>query len=678
METTTKDSSVQFGSFMSYKQVVLNLATDLKKLKEYSEYLNLQKTTALIEDVIQRISNDNFSVAIVGEFKRGKSTLINALLGKDILPSDILPCSATLNRVTYSIAPSVKIIYKDEKEEEIAIDELSNYVTKLTEQSTRVSESVKEAIVYYPVNFCKNNIDIIDTPGLNDDQNMTDVTLSVLPQVDAAILVIMAQSPFSDFERDFLENKLLVNDLGRVMFIVTGIDRCDEDDAERVLAMISDRIQKYVLSKAEKTLGEDSEEFAMYRRKLGKPKVFGISAKQALKAKITGNDELLQRSRFQAFETELERFLTEDRGAVFLQVPTNRILSTSAEILKTLDITENSLNMKKEEFRAKHQEVTEELNKLRNKKSTELDKIGKSAEEAYAAIVPLASNMWPRLQAAAAEVIDGANITPGDIDKNKLEATQKRIMEDVNDRLKQEGQVIAESIQHEIESKLEAETVRLQDFSDEVSRTVEKIHDMFTIVNNKQAQGGEAIAAAVSVFTGFGGIWSGYRYAGTKGALVGAGASLGTAIGGGLLIAALGIPLAWPAVLAIGVISVFTGGWLTKKMFGGNQVEKFKTDMKETLRKDIERLERENDFSVKIKAQINEAFAQLKGKVESEVDSVIDDTQNTFLELKSKIERDETLSEQEKVKLQEIRESVLAMLENAKNLNMQMTAILDK
>ena len=677
MENNQNDSSVHFGSFVSYKQVVLNSATDLKKLKEYSQYLKLEKTIELIDDVIHRIANDSFSVAIVGEFKRGKSTLINALLGKDILPSDILPCSATLNRVTYSITPSVKISYIDGREEEISIDELTNYVTKLTDQSAKISETVKEATVYYPVNFCKNNVDIVDTPGLNDDKSMTDITLSVLPQVDAAILVIMAQAPFSDFERDFLENKLLVNDLGRVMFVVTGIDRCDEDEADRVLAMISNRIQKYVLVKAEKALGANSEEFAVYRRKIGKPKVFGLSAKQALKAKLNGNNELLETSKFTAFETELERFLTEDRGAVFLQIPTNRIISASIEILKTIDIMETALSMKKEEFQAKNKEVTNELNNLKQKKIKETEKIKKAAEEAFASVNALAATIWDKLQVAANEVIDTANIEPSDIEKSKIEATQKRLMENVNEKLKQEGQIVAEQIQQEIENKLQAETIRLQDFSTEVANTIENINSMFKGV---QSKGGvsEGIAAAAAMFTGLGGIWSGYRYAGAKGAAVGAAGSVGTLLGGGLLIGLLGIPVAWPAVLVIGVVSIFTGGWLTKKVFGGSQVEKFRGQLKEVLKEDLDNLRRSNDFSIKVKNQVNEAFSQLIKKVDEEVDAVVVDMQNTFMEIRSKIEKDEALSEQEKLKLKEIRENTICILENAKNLNLQMTAILEK
>ena len=112
------------------------------------------------------------------------------------------------------------------------MDKMKNLVVGLTGQTgagkTTVSDYLKE-----------NGVTIIDTPGLNDDEAMTNVTLSVLPQIDAAIMVMMAGSPFSQYECDFLENKVITSDLGRVLFVVTGIDLYDEDDATANLAVTS-------------------------------------------------------------------------------------------------------------------------------------------------------------------------------------------------------------------------------------------------------------------------------------------------------------------------------------------------------------------------------------------------------------------------------------------------------
>ena len=418
---------MSFSSFVDYKRSVLTLSADLKRLRDFSEKLALENSIKLIDSVLKRIEDDSFSVAVVGEFKRGKSTFINALLGQEILPADILPCSATLNRVTYGLKPQVKVIYKNGREEDVAIDRLAEYVTKLTPESEITAADVKEAVIYYPVHYCQNNVDIIDTPGLNDDRNMTDVTLSVLPQVDVALLIIMAQSPLSEYERDFLENKLLTNDLARVIFVVTGIDRFNRpEDGEKVVANIRDRIENFVLQKAEKQFGKDSEEYKVYVKKIGTPKIFGLSAYQALSAKRTGDNALLHQSRFPEFETALEKFLTQERGAISLQVPINRAIVSAIEIIKTINIQEGTQQMSQEDFHTSYDASTAKLAALRQRKVEEMQKIDAATTQAKQAVAPLLSQLEHELKQAAIQVIKSEVINPIDLEKSKVDEFQEK------------------------------------------------------------------------------------------------------------------------------------------------------------------------------------------------------------------------------------------------------------
>jgi predicted GTPase len=240
--------------------------------------------TAIIDAPLE---GEVFRVAVVGEFKRGKSTLINALLGQEILPADILPCSATLNRVTYALTPRVELVYKPDASgkrriEQIAPEDLAQHVTKLNPLSEQRAANIEEAIVYHPVKYCRDKADIIDTPGLNDDEAMTRVTLEELPRVDAAIFVILAQSPFSGFEADFL-NRLLTHDLARVIFVVNRIDEIRrEPDRERIINVVRDRIVKALHARAADLHGAGTPEAQALIEKAGTPRVFGLSAAEAL------------------------------------------------------------------------------------------------------------------------------------------------------------------------------------------------------------------------------------------------------------------------------------------------------------------------------------------------------------------------------------------------------------
>lgn len=672
--TNDLDTNYQ-STFGSVQKAIISLVGDLKQLRDFSRQLKLDKSIPLIDDVIERVQNKSFSVAIVGEFKRGKSTFINALLGRNILPSDILPCSATLNRITYGVTPSVRVIFKDGREQEVAIDRLEDYVTKLTSESEDTAAKVREAIVYYPVSYCQNNVDIIDTPGLNDEANMDEVTLSVLPQVDAAIMVILAQSPFGESERRFLEEKLLTNDLGRVIFVVNGIDNFNRPgDADRVLESIQKRIQKMVIDRAQEQYGENSPEYEVYLKKIGTPKVFGISAYQALEAKQNGDAELLTQSRFAEFEASLEKFLTEEKGAAFLQVPVNRVIASANEILTTLDIQDNALGMKEQEFKAKYEESVGEIKDLRQKNAGEMNNIDLAATEVKQRVRPLIAEFPTKLKQSAESAIDLAEITPQELKNTK--AVSEKLGRLVASAIQKSVEQQTEKIQKEIEIGLVKEVSRLENFANDVVGTLKNIEMQFVSIEastkaNTNAAG-EGITAALAIYTGFGGIWSGYQEAGIKGAAVGAAGSFGTFFAAGLVAGIIGLPFTFPIVIAVGALSIFTGRKLVQKVFGGEQVQNFQKNYKEAALKEIENRLAEGRLEQNANQQINETFDKLKQTIRQEVDALLDNTQNTLANISAKRERDEVMTEQERQEIQDMKKQAERILGSARGLSRQL------
>ena len=130
-----------------------------------------------IDGMLENLKSRQYIVGVVGEFNRGKSSLINALLGSNILPADIIPTTATVNRVIYSDSEYVRIVMRDGHiEENIPISELKSRVTKITKDSESAAELVKEAVIGYPTVLCQNNVSILDTPGLNESPAMDELT----------------------------------------------------------------------------------------------------------------------------------------------------------------------------------------------------------------------------------------------------------------------------------------------------------------------------------------------------------------------------------------------------------------------------------------------------------------------------------------------------------------------
>ena len=679
--TSITPPNISLDSVLEYNKVERTLVSDLEKLRSFSRKLKLTKSIVLINDVLQRIEQRSFSIAVVGEFKRGKSTFINALLGQEILPSDILPCSATLNRVTYGVKPEVKIIFKDGHEEQIPIEKLTDYVTKLTPESEITAESIKEAVVYYPIPYCQNNIDVIDTPGLNDDQNMTEVTLSVLPQVDAAIMIILAQSPFSEFERDLLENKLLTNDLGRVIFVVNIWDSYTPEQTERILQSVKNRIQKYVLERAENQFGKDSEEYTIYKQKIGTPKVFGIYIKQALEAKQKGDQNLLFQSGFKQFEVALEKFLTQERGVILLEVPANRVITSSKEILTTISIQESALAMKQEEFQAAYEKSVAEIAAIKERQTREFKLIDGAAANVKLLVRPLIYNFSTELKQAVEEAIQATAIDPREVkNDNTKKSLANKLNEKVKNALRHRTDKISQKIQDEIQKGIDKEVERLQDFDQSVGQAITNIEMQFVEVevssNRKTSAAAEAITVGLSVFTGFGGIWSGYRAAGLKGAAVGAAASFGTFFGVGMVAGLLGAPITLTVLLAGGVLSIFTGGGLASMVFAGDLVENYRKNYTEKTLEALEKQIREQRLEQKIDDQITTAFDVLKQTLRQEVDALLDNTQKTLTELSDKRGRQEAMTDAERQEINQIRAETQRILGNAQRLCEQLTEII--
>jgi len=313
---------------ISYEYPLSKLNRNRLNRLQQSLQLRDEDIAPILEEFRENIEINPFFIVVIGEFKRGKSTLINALLGQEIIPSDILPCSAALTRITDSLSSYVEVEFKDGRKEKVDIEKLNEYVTKLKPEFEATAVTVKEAVIYYPINFCQNNVHIIDTPGINDIYNMDIGIFSVLPKVDAVVFTIMAQSPFSVYEQDLLGNIILKNDIINIIFVVTGIDSLNSsDDADRIIIIVKERIKKYVLERVAQQYGKKSKEYEVCLQKFRELKFFGLSAYQALEAKINKDDDLLTKSRFTEFEAALEKLIINKRETTFLQEAINGSIS---------------------------------------------------------------------------------------------------------------------------------------------------------------------------------------------------------------------------------------------------------------------------------------------------------------------------------------------------------------
>ena len=669
------EKQIDYGSYSAYKSTMEGLTADLEELLKLSDEINLVNTAKSLEETIAKTKDEHFEVAIVGEFKRGKSTLINAMLGQEVLPADVLPATATLNRVTYSTEPYVQVEYKNGNSERVDIGKLEDYVTKLTAESEERAETVKEATVYYDTEFCKKNVDIIDTPGLNDDEQMTSVTLSILPKIDAAVFVISANSPFSQFEKEFLEKKMMTSDVGRIIFVVNCFGTFSQEDENKIVETVRSRIGKYVMEKAKKVMGEDSREFAVYKRKIGTPRVIGVYAKKALVAKTTGDQQMLDESNFPEFENALESMLTKERGVISLQIITNKITNSGTEILRNVVMQENALMMANDEFMEKYDAAIKEIEEIRNKKRAEFVKINDSANQVFASLQPILDSYWDKIEEAAMEVIDNFQMSSDDFKKDQLKIVSAKLTEKIRESIEVRAQIICEQIQNQINVAVSGEAERLQEFEDAFFESVAKIQSMFTISNRVSQNGGimdKIIGVAIGSY-GVGGMFLGFRESGMKGALLGGATGLtgfyatyyATMVFAGFFGIAATLPVTLFLMAVAGIAGTFTSNFAVDKILVKERIDKYKSNFKTQVKKQFHEMKLNNDFTETVRRQVFSSFEGLKKKIEEETEIILSDTQETLDNLNDLKMQKSSVSQKEMERLHNVAENASRIVQDA-------------
>lgn len=199
------------------------------ELLHLAEELNCQVAINIVKAVSGALERSSFHVAVLGEFKRGKSSLINSLLGMELLPADILPATATINVVQYGLENSCTVFFTNGEQEKYPLDEIQ--LTRLCVDGDIEATSVRYVLIEINNDLLQNGMVFIDTPGVNDiSQSRIEVTHNILPHCDAALFLLDAVAPLTRSEADFLTTKVLSTSLSSLLFVISKSDRLDEDE----------------------------------------------------------------------------------------------------------------------------------------------------------------------------------------------------------------------------------------------------------------------------------------------------------------------------------------------------------------------------------------------------------------------------------------------------------------
>lgn len=228
--------------------LVRNIETFLDGLKRFqydTQYRMLfgeafQSKLAAWDRSIRARKDDPFTLVVCGDFKRGKSSLINALLGEEVVTTDVTTETVSVNRISYGSHLNEAVLRGGRK---MILSDEELQKSKLTSLMKESGEAITHLNIVRPLELLKNVV-IVDTPGLGDAfEDFSELVGDALAQADAVIYVFAVNYPISQHEQMFLKTAILPQGYTELFLVGNFCDTLgSEDDLRRMETMIQTRI----------------------------------------------------------------------------------------------------------------------------------------------------------------------------------------------------------------------------------------------------------------------------------------------------------------------------------------------------------------------------------------------------------------------------------------------------
>lgn len=302
----------------------------------------------------ERLQESRLQVAILGQFKRGKSTFINALLGAPVLPVAVVPLTAVPTFISRGPEPQVRVRFEGRPTEQFANPDpgeiqkyLFRYVAEEANPQNRLG--VTRVDLFYPAPILANEVVLIDTPGVGSTfRHNTDAALGVLPQCDAVVFVTSADPPITEVELDYLRH--LKSLMLRTIFILNKADYLSSEEQGRVTEFIRNVLVENKLWRSDTA-------------------IFNVSARDALLAKQSNDQSKLQASGLVAIEKHVVGKLAAEKASLL----DNSVRAKAAEALydarANIDLRMRALRMPLDELAAKSQAFDNALKSIQVQKA---------------------------------------------------------------------------------------------------------------------------------------------------------------------------------------------------------------------------------------------------------------------------------------------------------------------
>ena len=359
-----------------YKRKIVEIKKQIELVKEDDTYLKDFDSVEKLENLLKHIDDEQFKLIVVGEFSRGKSMFVNAIIGENLLPSSKNPTTATLNVIENGTEQAEFFLnYADGSNKKIPKEEFKSIIAPECQGSSKKAQMdfLQQSIEIQKIHHVQvkvlnelgqQNVTIVDTPGVNDlDARREQITYDYIPNSDAAIVVCSATQQLTASEFKFIHERILENDISKLFVVINFKDLLhNEEDCKKVIDLFCEKLKKIVPPK----------------------RIFLVSSKQALtyKRKCRGEElksttylpDSLEETGFVELEKELLSFLAEERGSIRIERFKMMLHSICQDMLHNiLPQRINAVAMSREEIELRIRQLKPQIEQKRLKCQNALD-----------------------------------------------------------------------------------------------------------------------------------------------------------------------------------------------------------------------------------------------------------------------------------------------------------------
>jgi GTPase SAR1 family protein len=291
--------------------------------------LGLKSSIKNLTDEIEKLKNGKFRFLVIGDFNRGKSSILNVLLGRwNLLPIGAIATTAIPTFIKYGDREKVVVYFKNGRTEEF--NSVQDYKDNITLNSKRVKDKIKQffnnlgdkwlnqfdyAEIYYPIELLLQGVEFIDTAGLNHTPEETAKTLEFIEKCHGVMFVLSAEQQLTDQEQKYLKQSIK-GKLGGVFFLINKWELTDQSDEKDIHTAFVEGLSE--------SLGLDEYEI----EQMWGNRIFDVRAKNAL-TKLE-NRHSLEGTGFLEFTEKINYFLVNEK--------------LISELYTSIDTTRNTAN----------------------------------------------------------------------------------------------------------------------------------------------------------------------------------------------------------------------------------------------------------------------------------------------------------------------------------------------